>query len=161
MPSLLNDSFSLTVSRSIFAKRPIKVVVGSEERVYYVHHGALEAHPAFEAQLKEATDDYMYHVNWSAYDEQTVECALGFLYTGGYEAPEATSEVEVVEEAEAEAGEEAPAEEEVEEAEEVEEGRMSPKTYSEIQQRRKLTAHQYQLHQARRHLIAQPYQRAT
>ncbi|CAG8288289.1 unnamed protein product [Penicillium salamii] len=126
MPSLLNDSFSLTVSRSIFAKRPIKVVVGSEERVYYVHHGALEAHPAFEAQLKEATDDYMYHINWSAYDEQTVECALGFLYTGGYEAPEATSEVEVVEEAEAEAGEEAPAEEEVEEAEEVEEVPTTP-----------------------------------
>ncbi|CAG8387004.1 unnamed protein product [Penicillium salamii] len=115
-------------AKSIFAKRPIKVVVGSEERVYYVHHGALEAHPAFEAQLREATDDYMYHINWSAYDEQTVECALGFLYTGGYEAPEATPEVEVVEEAEAEAGEEAPAEEDevVEEAEEeAEEGMTS------------------------------------
>ncbi|CAG8175001.1 unnamed protein product [Penicillium olsonii] len=111
---------------SIFAKRPIKVVVGSDERVYYVHHGALEAHPTFEAQLRSATDDYMYHINWSAYDEQTVECALSFLYTGGYQAPDATPEVvEVVEDPDAEAGEEAPAgdEEVVEEAEEdAEEG---------------------------------------
>jgi hypothetical protein len=105
--------------RSIFSKRPIKVVAGSEESVYYLHHGALEAHPAFEAQIKSATDDYMSHIDWSAFDEQTVECVLSFLYTGGYEAPEISAEV--AEGAEAE--EEAAADEEVvEDAEDVEEG---------------------------------------
>lgn len=109
----------------MFAKRPIKVVAGSEEVVYYVHHGALEAHPAFETQIKEATDDYMSHIDWSAFDEQTVECVLSFLYTGGYEAPKIAAEAEDAEDAEA--GEEAPAEDEevVEDAEEEpEEGEL-------------------------------------
>ncbi|KAK9860042.1 hypothetical protein MYU51_010257 [Penicillium brevicompactum] len=110
--------------RSIFSKRPIKVVAGSEESVYYLHHGALEAHPAFEAQIKSATDDYMSHIDWSAFDEQTVECVLSFLYTGGYEAPEISAEVaDDADDADgAEAEEEAAADEEVvEDAEDAEE----------------------------------------
>lgn len=96
------------------------MIVGSEDRVYYVHHGALEAHPAFEEKLKSSTDDYDHPIDWCAFDEQTIECVLGFLYTGDYQAPE-IAEV-VGENEEADAGEEVPAEEEEEEvAEEVEE----------------------------------------
>jgi len=108
------------LNRSIFAKPPIKVIAGSEDRVYYVHHGALEAHPAFEENLKSSTDDYDHPIDWCAFDEQTVECVLSFLYTGDYQAPETAEVVEASEE-DADAGEEAPAEEEEEVAEEVEE----------------------------------------
>jgi hypothetical protein len=94
------------------------VIVGSEDRVYYVHQGALEAHPAFEDKLKSSTDDYDHPIDWCAFDEQTIECVLSFLYTGNYHAPEVTEVVD--ENKEADAGEEVPEEEE-EEEEEVEE----------------------------------------
>ncbi|KAJ5375491.1 hypothetical protein N7517_007497 [Penicillium concentricum] len=110
-------------SRSIFAKPPVKIIVGSDKRVYYVHRGTLEFHPAFDARLKASTDEYEYAIDWSAFDEQTVDCVLSFLYTGGYQVPQATSVA--VEENQADAGEEAPAhgegEEEGEEGEEEEE----------------------------------------
>ncbi|KAJ9482907.1 hypothetical protein VN97_g10513 [Penicillium thymicola] len=111
-----------TPSRSIFAKRPVKVVVGSDERVYYVHRGTLEVHPAFDARLKASTDEYEEAIDWCGFDEQTIDCVLNFLYTAGYEAPQATSVA--VEGDEADAGEEAPAqdgegEEEQEQEQEV------------------------------------------
>jgi hypothetical protein len=81
--------------------------VGTDERVYYVHRGTLEAHPAFDARLKASTDEYEEAIDWSGFDEQTIDCVLGFLYTGGYQAPQATSVA--AEEGEADAGEEAPA----------------------------------------------------
>jgi hypothetical protein len=95
------------------------VNVGSEDRVYYVHHGALEAHPALEEKLKSSTDEYENPIDWSAFDEQTIECVLCYLYTGDYQAPEVADVV--AENEEADAGEEAPAEEEEGVAEEVEE----------------------------------------
>ncbi|KGO38344.1 hypothetical protein PEX1_069000 [Penicillium expansum] len=96
-----------TPSKSIFAKPPVKIVVGSDERVYYVHRGTLEVHPAFEARLKTSTDEYEEAIDWSGFDEQTIDCVLSFLYTGGYQAPQVTSVT--VGEDEAGAGEEAPA----------------------------------------------------
>lgn len=93
--------------------------MGSDERVYYVHRGTLEVHPAFDARLKASTDEYEEAIDWSGFDEQTVDCVLGFLYTGGYQAPRATSVA--VEEDEADAGEEAPAQDGQEE-QEVDEG---------------------------------------
>lgn len=120
-------SLLLTFSRSIFAKPPIKVIVGSEGRVYYVHHGALEAHPAFEDKFKSSTDDYDHPIDWCAFDEQTIECVLSFLYTGDYQAPEIAEVAE--ENEEADAGEEVPAEEEEEEVEEVEEKGEESKEY--------------------------------
>ncbi|KAJ6150193.1 hypothetical protein N7471_001392 [Penicillium samsonianum] len=121
------SSDSKTPSKSIFANPPVKINVGSDERVYYVHRGTLEVHPAFDARLKASTDEYEEAIDWSGFDEQTVDCVLGFLYTGGYQAPRATSVA--VEEDEADAGEEAPAqdgqeeqeEQEVDEAEEADE----------------------------------------
>lgn len=68
--------------------------MGSEDRVYYVHHGVLEAHPAFDARLKEESDQYEHAIDWSMFEEQTIECVLGYLYTGGYQAPPESSETE-------------------------------------------------------------------
>lgn len=96
--------------------------------MYYVHPGAFEAYPAFEAQLKESTDDHEHPVDWCAYDEQTVDCVLNFLYSGDYQAPK--SPPKATEESEdAEAEEEAPAEDEEvdEEGEEVEAGKAKRK----------------------------------
>ncbi|KAJ5053317.1 hypothetical protein NUH16_010387 [Penicillium rubens] len=95
------------ISKSIFAKRPVKIVVGSDERVYYVHRGTLEVHPSFDARLKASTDEYEEAIDWSGFDEQTIDCVLNFLYSGGYQAPQATSVA--AEDGEADAGEEATA----------------------------------------------------
>ncbi|KAJ5173848.1 uncharacterized protein N7500_001779 [Penicillium coprophilum] len=106
-------------SKSIFAKPPVKIIVGRDEHVYYVHRGTLEVHPAFDARLKESTDEYEDAIDWSAFDEQTINCVLSFLYTGGYQAPQATSAA--VEENQVDAGDEAPAQDGDEEEEEEEE----------------------------------------
>ncbi|KAJ5504830.1 hypothetical protein N7463_007704 [Penicillium fimorum] len=96
-------------SRSIFAKPPVKISVGSDECAYYVHRGTLEVHPTFDARLKASTDEYEDAIDWSAFDEQTIDCVLSFLYTRGYQTPQATSVA--VEKNQADAGEEAPAQE--------------------------------------------------
>ncbi|KAJ5985031.1 hypothetical protein N7522_012227 [Penicillium canescens] len=114
----------LLLHRSIFTKKPIQIEVGRENLIYYVHHGALEACPSFDIEFE-------YMLDWSAFDEQTVECVLSFLYTGDYPInlpiPEATegkkeftddAEEEMVEEPE---DEDTAEEEEPEEAVEVEE----------------------------------------
>jgi hypothetical protein len=67
----------LLLHRSIFTKKPIQIEVGRDNRIYYVHHGALEACPSFDIEFE-------YMLDWSAFDEQTVECVLSFLYTGDY-----------------------------------------------------------------------------
>jgi hypothetical protein len=63
--------------------------VGRDNRIYYVHHGVLEACPSFDIEFE-------YLLDWSAFDEQTVECVLSFLYTGDYPVnlptPESTGE---------------------------------------------------------------------
>ncbi|KAF7516667.1 hypothetical protein PCG10_001995 [Penicillium crustosum] len=112
------SSDSKTPSKSIFAKPPVKIVVGSEEHVYYVHRGTLEVHPAFDARLKASTDEYEEAIDWSGFDEQTIDCVLSFLYTAGYQAPQVTSVAD--EEDEADAGEEAPAQAEEEDQEQEE-----------------------------------------
>lgn len=91
--------------------------MGSDESVYYVHRGTLEVHPAFDARLKASTDEYEEAIDWSGFDEQTIDCVLNFLYTSGYQAPQATS---VAVEDEGDAGEEAPAQDGEEEEEEQE-----------------------------------------
>ncbi|KAJ5822780.1 hypothetical protein N7447_005120 [Penicillium robsamsonii] len=118
--------------KSIFAKPPVKISVGSDERAYYVHRGTLEVHPTFDARLKVSTNEYEDAIDWSAFDEQTIDCVLSFLYTGGYQAPQATSVA--VEENQADVGEEAPAqdgegegeEEVVDETEEADEEAEPP-----------------------------------
>ncbi|CAI7654057.1 unnamed protein product [Penicillium glandicola] len=102
------SSDSKTSSKSIFAKPPVKIIVGSDESTYYAHRGTLEVHPAFDARLKASTDEYEEAIDWHAFDEQTIDCVLNFLYTGSYQAPQVTPVIaEVVEEDGADAGEEA------------------------------------------------------
>ncbi|KAJ5778947.1 hypothetical protein N7457_006667 [Penicillium paradoxum] len=105
--------------KSIFAKPPVKIIVGSDDSVYYVHHGVLETHPAFDARLKESTDQYENVIDWSGFDEQTVECVLSFLYSGSYQTPLGSSEA-VDEDDAADAGEEVLTEEEDEDGEATE-----------------------------------------
>lgn len=92
--------------------------MGSDERVYYVHRGTLEVHSALDAGLKASTDEYEEAIDWSGFDEQTIDCVLSFLYTAGYQAPQATSVA--VEGDEADAGEEVPAQDGEEEEQEQE-----------------------------------------
>lgn len=125
----------LLFHRSIFTKKPIQIEVGRDNRIYYVHHGVLEACPSFDIEFE-------YLLDWSAFDEQTVECVLSFLYTGDYPVnlptPESTgekkksaedSEEETLEEVEDEEAAEEEEDErdeavEVAEEEEPEEGKL-------------------------------------
>jgi hypothetical protein len=133
----------LLLYRSIFTKKPIQIEVGRDNRIYYVHHGALEACPSFDIEFE-------YMLDWSAFDEQTVECVLSFLYTGDYPInlpiPEPTegkeesaddAEEEMVEEPEDEdaAEEEEPGEAVEVEEEEPEEGKLIPIPLSYIMTR--------------------------
>jgi hypothetical protein len=133
----------LLLHRSIFTKKPIQIEVGRDNRIYYVHHGALEACPSFDIEFE-------YMLDWSAFDEQTVECVLSFLYTGDYPInlpiPESTegkeeaaddAEEEMVEEPEDEdaAEEEEPVEAVEVEEEEPEEGKLIPIPLSYIMTR--------------------------
>jgi hypothetical protein len=117
--------------------------VGRDNRIYYVHHGALEACPSFDIEFE-------YMLDWSAFDEQTVECVLSFLYTGDYPInlpiPESTeakeesaddAEEEMVEELEDEdaAEEEEPGEAVEVEEEEPEESKLIPISLSYIMTR--------------------------
>ncbi|OGE51174.1 hypothetical protein PENARI_c014G08075 [Penicillium arizonense] len=130
------SSVSEKPAKSIFTKKPIQIEVGRDNRIYYVHHGALEACPSFDIEFE-------YMLDWSAFDEQTVECVLSFLYTGDYpinlpipESTEAKEESaddakeEMVEELEDEdaAEEEEPGEAVEVEEEEPEEEPQSPAT---------------------------------
>ncbi|OQE05108.1 hypothetical protein PENVUL_c027G07114 [Penicillium vulpinum] len=111
------SSDSKTRSKSIFAQPPVKIIVGSDERVYYVHRGTIEVHPAFDAQLKASTNKYEETIDWSGFDEQTIDCVLSFLYTGGYRAHQAISVA--VQENAADAGQEAQTQDREEEQEVV------------------------------------------
>lgn len=142
--------------------------MGSDERIFYVHRGTLEGHPAFDARLKASTDEYEDAIDWSGFDEQTIDCVLNFLYTRGYQAPQTTSVA--VEEDEADAGEEAPAQDgeeeqqeeqevvvdEADEADEEDGNKPSPCIIRSHYQRRIETLIQNQpMQNNRHHLIAQ------
>ncbi|KAJ5753697.1 uncharacterized protein N7511_007850 [Penicillium nucicola] len=64
-------------ARSIFTKKPMLIKVGKDSRNYYAHEGVLDACPAFDIEFE-------FILDWTAFDEQTVECVLSFLYTGDY-----------------------------------------------------------------------------
>lgn len=69
---------------------PVKVLVGSDRRIYYVHPGVLSScnsssSSALNARVSERwkdTGDGM--IDWTDFDERTVECVLSYLYTGDY-----------------------------------------------------------------------------
>ncbi|GKZ32509.1 hypothetical protein AbraIFM66950_001978 [Aspergillus brasiliensis] len=71
-----------------FREPPIQVIVGSAKSSYYVHPGALSwcDKSALKARIdgpwKQNGDDSP--IDWSDFDEQTVECVLSYLYTQDY-----------------------------------------------------------------------------
>ncbi|PWY82688.1 hypothetical protein BO83DRAFT_414210 [Aspergillus eucalypticola CBS 122712] len=76
----------------IFRKPPIQVIVGSAKVPYYVHPEALSwcKNSALSAQIE---GPWRQHgdespIDWSDFDEQTVECVLSYLYTQDYYVPQ-------------------------------------------------------------------------
>lgn len=78
----LTDQFGRFLRES-----PIKVFVGSDRAVYYVHPGVLSACKSsttdtrMNGSWKDAGDSA---IDWTDFDSQTIECVLHYLYTGDY-----------------------------------------------------------------------------
>ncbi|GFN17195.1 hypothetical protein AtubIFM55763_004367 [Aspergillus tubingensis] len=76
----------------IFREPPIQVIVGSAKSSYFVHPDALSwcKNSALSAQIE---GPWRQHgdespIDWSDFDEQTVECVLSYLYTQDYYVPQ-------------------------------------------------------------------------
>ncbi|GJP96225.1 oxidoreductase family, NAD-binding Rossmann fold protein [Aspergillus niger] len=75
-----------------FREPPIQVIVGSARSTYFVHPGALSwcDKSALSARIdgpwKQNGADSP--IDWSDFDEQTVECVLSYLYTQDYYVPQ-------------------------------------------------------------------------
>ncbi|KAL3257019.1 hypothetical protein ABHI18_007133 [Aspergillus niger] len=75
-----------------FREPPIQVIVGSAKSTYFVHPGALSwcNKSALSARIdgpwKQNGADSP--IDWSDFDEQTVECVLSYLYTQDYYVPQ-------------------------------------------------------------------------
>ncbi|KAL7658042.1 hypothetical protein ACMYSQ_004183 [Aspergillus niger] len=81
---------------SLYAREPpIQVIVGSAKSTYFVHPGALSwcDKSALSARIdgpwKQNGADSP--IDWSDFDEQTVECVLSYLYTQDYYVPQLES----------------------------------------------------------------------
>ncbi|GLB09929.1 hypothetical protein AtubIFM57258_005861 [Aspergillus tubingensis] len=79
----------------IFREPPIQVIVGSAKSSYYVHPEALSwcKNSALSARIE---GPWRQHgdespIDWSDFDEQTVECVLSYLYTQDYYVPQLES----------------------------------------------------------------------
>lgn len=72
----------------------MKIIAGDTGSQYYAHPGALSscASSALSARIngswKDAGDSV---IDWTDFDEQTVECVLNYLYTRDYDAPQLAS----------------------------------------------------------------------
>lgn len=65
----------------------MKVFVGSEKKIYYVHPGVLLACKASTADVRMSgywKDTGEGAIDWTDFDRQTIECVLQYLYTGDY-----------------------------------------------------------------------------
>ncbi|KAJ5247358.1 hypothetical protein N7468_002341 [Penicillium chermesinum] len=82
-------------------KPPTRLKVGKEDKCYYVHPGVFASSalcPQILDSWKGAGDDT---IDLTEYEEETVECALSYLYTRDYSLPQVTPELDKVSEAEA------------------------------------------------------------
>ncbi|OCK78443.1 hypothetical protein K432DRAFT_92432 [Lepidopterella palustris CBS 459.81] len=85
-PLYLTDQFGRFLRES-----PMKVFVGSDRAVYYVHPGVLSSCKLSTADIcingswKDAGEGT---IDWTDSDSQTIECVLRYLYTGDYYAVE-------------------------------------------------------------------------
>ncbi|KAJ5346776.1 uncharacterized protein N7506_000029 [Penicillium brevicompactum] len=74
---------------STFKDCPIQVIVGPQKTLYYVHPGVLSScgSPVLKARvndqwIKNGTSGA---IDWTEFEEQTVECALSYLYIEDYD----------------------------------------------------------------------------
>ncbi|KAL1854993.1 hypothetical protein Plec18170_004405 [Paecilomyces lecythidis] len=79
-----------------FSEQPIKIIVGSEEKIYYVHPSVLIScnSPVLNARMTGAwrnNDDKP--LDWRNFDEITVECVISYLYTEDYYVPTQSPEL--------------------------------------------------------------------
>lgn len=72
----------------------MKIILGSGKRVYYIHPGILAS---CNSSVLEARMTWRWKINneykpldWSDFDEQTVECVLSYFYTRDYYVPGST-----------------------------------------------------------------------
>ncbi|EKV04777.1 BTB/POZ-like [Penicillium digitatum] len=79
---------------STFKDCPIQVIVGPQKTVYYVHPGVLSScgSPVLKARvndqwIKNGTSGA---IDWTEFDEETVECALSYLYIEDYDVRDRT-----------------------------------------------------------------------
>ncbi|KAL3470006.1 hypothetical protein BJX99DRAFT_264606 [Aspergillus californicus] len=77
---------------SVFTSKPIQILVGDARTPYYIHPGvSLNSPSALNARMhgpwRVSDDGYM---DWTDFDEDTVECVLEYLYTKDYHMPVST-----------------------------------------------------------------------
>ncbi|CAG8072832.1 unnamed protein product, partial [Penicillium nalgiovense] len=79
---------------STFKDCPIQVIVGPQKTVYYVHPAVLSlcGSPVLKAR---ANDQWIKNgtsgtIDWTEFDEETIECALSFLYIEDYDVRDRT-----------------------------------------------------------------------
>lgn len=79
---------ALTHTYSIFRECPLQVIVGSEKTLYYIHPGVLSScgSPALKARIDGPwkTNGASGIIDWTDFDEDTIECALSYLYVEDY-----------------------------------------------------------------------------
>ncbi|RAK98723.1 uncharacterized protein BO80DRAFT_503765 [Aspergillus ibericus CBS 121593] len=73
----------------LFAETPLSIRVGSNKKLYYVHPKALSSSSSSALHAR-VTGPWMNcgdgEIDWTDFDEQTIDCVLNFLYTGDYQA---------------------------------------------------------------------------
>ncbi|KAJ6116212.1 hypothetical protein N7523_005893 [Penicillium sp. IBT 18751x] len=76
----------------IFRKCPIQILVGPAKTTFYIHPGVLSScgSPVLEARINGpwTTNGPSGAIDWAEFDENTVECALSYLYVGDYDVCE-------------------------------------------------------------------------
>ncbi|KAJ5959511.1 uncharacterized protein N7479_006661 [Penicillium vulpinum] len=79
-----------TPFQSMYSEKPIKAVVGGGKTIFYIHPGALlQGSSALTARVtgswKTAGQETL---DWSDFDEETMNCVLKFCYTREYNVPQ-------------------------------------------------------------------------
>ncbi|KAE8387265.1 hypothetical protein BDV23DRAFT_186525 [Aspergillus alliaceus] len=80
----------------IFREHPVQIFVGSSKKPYFVHPGALSwcNTSALNARINGPWRENGANepIDWTDFDERTVECVLSYLYTQDYHVPSSESE---------------------------------------------------------------------
>ncbi|KAJ9301203.1 hypothetical protein DTO271G3_1338 [Paecilomyces variotii] len=79
-----------------FSECPIQVMVGSEKKIYYIHPSILTScnSSVLNARMTGGwrNNDEDKPLDWTNFDEVTVECVISYLYVKDYYLPDQTSE---------------------------------------------------------------------